>query len=81
MPRPSVIEIGLKKIEIPIFFPSISSIKTTLSVESYLQAIKSLKNIKYMLHCALLYHEISKMKTNILHKMYRILWYNSDERD
>lgn len=45
MPRPSVIEIGLKKIEIPIFFPSISSIKTTLSVESYLQAIKSLKNI------------------------------------
>ena len=42
---------------------------------------KALKNIKYMLHCALLYHEISKMKTNILHKMYRILWHNSDERD
>ena len=47
----------------------------------YVIFYKSLKNIKYMLHCALLYHEISKMKTNILHKMYRILWHNSDERD
>ena len=46
----------------------------------YVTFYKSLKNIKYMLHCALLYHEISKMKTNILHKMYRILWHNSDER-
>ena len=39
----------------------------------YVTFYKSLKNIKYMLHCALLYHEISKMKTNILHKMYRII--------
>lgn len=45
MLRPSMIEVGLKKIEIPIFFPSISSVKTTLPVESYLQAINSLKNI------------------------------------